>query len=79
MQREIKSEWININDREPQYHQKVLFISNGEIISGVFTYGDDEKSCIDDITYNECFYKENITFWMPLPELPTQNKIEDFK
>lgn len=64
------SKWISVKDRFPNYRQLVLFIANNEMISGRFTYDDEEKGCFDDILYNECFYAPDVTHWMPLPEPP---------
>lgn len=75
------SQWISVEDRLPEYQEKVLcFYENGFMGTAVF-YGisaDPHKSSNDFASYSHDYMTENskIKFWMPLPEPPKENEDE---
>lgn len=62
--------WIDVNDRTPVQHEKVLFVEYGVVSIG-YMIGSKWWDCVavdhdGDPTYSPC-----VTHWSPLPDPPT--------
>ena len=64
------TEWISVKDRLPKAFQEVILPYNGAIYLGYLTAETFPRWCIpsfDDIEYVDV---DDLTHWMPLPEMP---------
>ena len=63
---EAQTQWININDKQPDDEQNVLVVENGEVFHVV--YDADTKIFYDWV--EEYMKFKDVKFWMPLPKPP---------
>jgi hypothetical protein len=75
----LMSEWISVKDRFPSHQQKVVFYVKGrnECFCGFFEKYTEHSRILKDkenIFFENLdtwwFEDEEITHWMPLPEMP---------
>lgn len=63
----ISQKWIDVQDKLPEEYKSVLGVANGVDVRIVhYAFGG---FWIEDTTGEEY----NITYWMPLPEIPKEN------
>ena len=63
----ILPQWIDVQDKLPEEYQSVLGVANGVDVRIVhYEFGG---FWIEDTTGEEY----NVTYWMPLPEIPKEN------
>ena len=72
-------EWISVKDRLPEKFQDVL-IWNETLQQAEIRYLTDEiypesKEIKDQIVWSEQGITNNISHWMPLPEMPNDSTI----
>jgi|HubBroStandDraft_4_1064222.scaffolds.fasta_scaffold32474_3 hypothetical protein len=70
--------WISVNDRLPENEDVVAVICEYGIVSAYFCRSDDEYYSNQWIINCPCGYLDNspnnVTHWMPLPELPKMDE-----
>ena len=68
-------EWISVKDRLPEskYHgMNILTVNKRHGVSTDYSYYDNKWWWID--SKDNCFTDDDVTHWMPLPELPEESK-----
>lgn len=66
-------EWISVNDRLPEHDQDVLICVNGNTIDTGYCWGDPYDADSRGWQAYACM-SNNVTHWMPLPELPPEEE-----
>ena len=67
------SEWISVDDAQPNEGESVLVFDERETHSKIYTmqFSCYSLACIRGEEFNESYV--GITHWMPLPEMPRDN------
>lgn len=65
------AEWINVKDKMPEDGKEVLFSDSSSIMVGWYN-ADKEYWELTDA--DMIAYAQDVTHWMPLPELPKMDE-----
>ena len=68
-------EWINVKDKQPPFHKEILFYVDDQsaVMKGAFYRASYKFRAYGKHT-EASFYKDEIKYWMPLPEPPEQEQ-----
>ena len=68
-------EWISVDDRLPDDSQDILLVVNGaRVISGYYAGYNGAHYVWKASRNGFVFWDDEITHWMPLPELPKEEE-----
>jgi hypothetical protein len=75
----MNNEWVSVKDKYPPPHKNVWCLNkDGHMFEGRICYGFHEPFFTyprgDGNASNTAPFWIKVTHWMPLPELPTENK-----
>ncbi len=72
----MQSNWININDKLPEEHERVLVWVEGHGML-IDNYSFSGSKPLNAFRYAWAWgYHKNVTHWMPLPPKPARNEPE---